>query len=85
MAKLTIDDHLDDMMERLMNEEQPEALANELRRSKGLCELAKTRIESDKNKLKAIEVMAEIVDKVPQNAVDQFSKNINMVIGIENK
>lgn len=49
MAKLTFNDHLDDMMERLMNEDiTPEELEKEVRRSKALCQIAEKKIEHNK-------------------------------------
>lgn len=58
MSKLTFNDHLDDMMERLMNEDlKPEELENEIKRGKALCQLAAAKIEDKKTELKFVELV----------------------------
>ena len=60
MSKLTFNDHLDDMMERLMNEDlKPEELENEIKRGKALCQLAAAKIEDKKTELKFVELMSQ--------------------------
>ena len=49
MSNVTFNDHLDDMMERLMNEDlSPEDLDKEIKRSKALCQIADKKIEDKK-------------------------------------
>lgn len=58
--KVTFNDHLDDMMERLMAEDlKPEELENEIKRSKALCQIAATKIEDKKTELKFVELMSQ--------------------------
>ena len=60
MSKLTFNDHLDDMMERLMNEDlKPEELENEIKRGKALCQLAAAKIEDKKTELKFVELITQ--------------------------
>ena len=60
MPKLTFNDHIDDMMERLMNEDlKPEQLDHEIKRGKALCQLAATKIEDKKTELKFVELMSQ--------------------------
>ena len=60
MSKLTFNDHLDDMMERLMDEKlSSEELENEIKRGKALCQLAAAKIEDKKTELKFVELMAQ--------------------------
>lgn len=60
MSKLTFNDHLDDMMERLMDEKlKPEELDNEIKRGKALCQLAAAKIEDKKTELKFVELMSQ--------------------------
>ena len=59
MPKLTFNDHIDDMMERLMNEDlKPDELDHEIKRGKALCQLAATKIEDKKTELKFIELVS---------------------------
>lgn len=59
MPKLTFNDHIDDMMERLMNEDlKPDQLDHEIKRGKALCQLAATKIEDKKTELKFIELVS---------------------------
>ena len=49
MSKITYSDHLDDMMERLMDEDiSPEQLQMEISRSKALCNIADKKIADKK-------------------------------------
>ena len=49
MSKLNFNDHLDDMMQRLMDESlTSEQLELELKRSKALCQIADKKIEDKK-------------------------------------
>lgn len=49
MSKVTFNDHLDDMMERLMNEDlSPEQLDMEIKRSKAVCQVAEKKIADRK-------------------------------------
>lgn len=60
MPKLTFNDHIDDMMERLMKEDlKPEELDHEIKRGKALCQLAATKIEDKKTELKFVELMSQ--------------------------
>jgi hypothetical protein len=49
MSKINFNEHLDDMMERLMNEDiTPEELELEIKRAKAICEIADRKIEHNK-------------------------------------
>lgn len=49
MSKINFNDHLDDMMERLMNEDiTAEQLELEIKRSKAICQVVEKKIESQK-------------------------------------
>lgn len=59
MSKINFNDHLDDMMERLMNEDlKPEELELELKRSKALCQIADRKIEHNKTSLIALKMVS---------------------------
>lgn len=59
MSKLTFNDHLDDMMERLMNEDiSADDLELELKRSKALCQIAEKKIQDKKLALDFAEAVA---------------------------
>ena len=54
MAKVTLNDHLDDMMERLMDEKlTEEELERELKRSRALALIADKKIQHSKNVITA--------------------------------
>lgn len=58
--KVTFNDHLDDMMERLMAEDlKPEELENEIKRSKALCQIAAQKIEDKKTELQFVKVLSQ--------------------------
>jgi len=59
MSKINFNDHLDDMMERLMNEDlTTEQLENEVRRSKALCQIADKKIENNKLIIQAAKMLS---------------------------
>lgn len=59
MSKVTFNDHLDDMMQRLMNEDLSAVdLDLEIRRSKALCQIAEKKIEDKKIALQFVEAMS---------------------------
>lgn len=61
MANLNFNDHLDDMMQRLMNEDlTPDQLELELKRSKALCQIADKKIEDKKVTVMALEAVGNI-------------------------
>jgi|GEM_PF-3798432 len=60
MSTLTFNDHLDDMMERLMNEDlSSEQLELELKRSKALCQIADKKIQDKKIALEFVEAVSQ--------------------------
>lgn len=60
MSNLTFNDHLDDMMERLMNEDlSSEQLEIELKRSKALCQIADKKIQDKKIALEFVEAVSQ--------------------------
>lgn len=78
MSKLTFNDHLDDMMERLMNEDlSSDQLELELKRSKALCQIADKKIEDKKVALEFVQAISsgEISEKmIPVVFVDDFKR-----------
>ena len=59
MSKLSFNDHLDDMMERLMSEDiSKEQLEIEVKRSKALCQIADKKIEDRKIMLQAMKMVS---------------------------
>lgn len=61
MAKITFNDHLDDMMQRLMNDDlTADQLELELKRSKALCQIADKKIEDKKVTVSALEAVGNI-------------------------
>ena len=59
MSKINFNDHLDDMMERLMNEDlSAEDLDIELKRSKALCQVADRKIEHNKTVILALKMVS---------------------------
>jgi len=60
MAKLHFTDHLDDMMERLMNEDlSGDNLKNEIDRAKALAQLTAQKINHDKNIINAVKIVSD--------------------------
>jgi len=59
MTKLNFNDHLDDMMERLMDEDiKPEDLDKEVKRAKALCQLADRKIKHNETVIKAAQLIS---------------------------
>ena len=59
MSKVNFNDHLDDMMERLMNEDlTKEQLEIEVKRSKALCQIADKKIENNKLVIQAAKLIS---------------------------
>lgn len=64
MSKIELNDHLDDMMERLMNEDlSPDELKLEVERSKALCNLADKKLTDKK-------IMADVMIAIGDGKVD---------------
>lgn len=60
MAKLTLNDHLDDMMERLMSEDLCETdLDIEIKRAEALCNVAAMKIEDKKVGVQFVRYMSQ--------------------------
>lgn len=60
MSKLNFNDHLDDMMERLMNEDiTNEELELEIKRSKAICQIADRKIQNNKTTLLALKMVSD--------------------------
>lgn len=60
MAKLTLNDHLDDMMERLMSEDiNSEDLEIEIKRAEALCSVAAMKIEDKKVGVQFVRYMSQ--------------------------
>lgn len=59
MAKIDFNDHIDDMMQRLMSEDlTDEQLAKEISRSKALCGIVDRKIEHNKTVITAMALVA---------------------------
>ena len=68
MAKLTLNDHLDDMMERLMSEDLCETdLDIEIKRAEALCNVAAMKIEDKKVGLQFVRYMSQ--GQISQNMI----------------
>lgn len=82
MSKLTFNDHLDDMMERLMNEDiSAEDLELELKRSKALCQIAEKKIQDKKLALDFAEAVAN--GRINENMVPAvFTENYKQLKSI---
>ncbi|KUJ54017.1 hypothetical protein [Chryseobacterium aquaticum] len=78
MSKLTFNDHLDDMMERLMNEDlSSDQLEIELKRGKALCQIADKKIQDKKVALQFVQAISsgQISEKmIPLVFADDFRK-----------
>lgn len=60
MAKITLNDHLDDMMERLMSEDiSSENLEKEIKRAEALCNVAAMKIEDKKVGVQFVRYMSQ--------------------------
>ncbi|MEC5156627.1 hypothetical protein [Chryseobacterium sp. MP_3.2] len=80
MANLNFNDHLDDMMERLMDEKiTPESLELELKRSKALCQIATIKIEDKKVTVMALEAIGDLTFEK-----NNLPENIKKILQIEN-
>jgi len=77
MGKISYNDHLDDMMERLMDEDISEQeLELEIKRAKALCLIAEKKIAHEKNVINAVRVMSDgLIDK----------SDLKLVIGEHNE
>lgn len=86
MSKITFNDHLDDMMERLMSEDlQPGDLDLEIRRSKALCQIAAAKIEDKKAGLEFVRLMSQGEIKpnfIPVSFSEEYRR---LQVGHENK
>ena len=75
MGNITFNDHLDDMMQRLMKDDlTAEELELELKRSKALCQIADKKIEDKKVTVMALEAVGNI--DFEKNNLPQSLKNI---------
>ena len=60
MAKIDFNDHMDDMMQRLMSEDlNHEQLSKEIARSKALCTIVDRKIAHNKTVISAMELVAK--------------------------
>lgn len=81
MAKVNFNDHLDDMMQRLMDENlTPDQLELELKRSKALCQIADKKIEDKKVTVMALEAVGNM--DFEKGIIPEPLKNL---LQIENK
>lgn len=84
MSKINFNDHLDDMMERLMSEDlTTEQLENEVRRSKAICHIASIKIENNKLMIQAAKMLTDgDIDKryisgdVENMSLSEFAKKL---------
>ena len=75
--KPTLDQHLTDMLDRLMNEDlTSEQLKLEVTRAKAVAEIATRKIENSKVMLQAVKVVSE---------ADAYMPQVEKIIGIESK
>jgi len=74
MGKLSLNDHLDEQLERLRNEDmQPEQLEQEIRRTKAICAVADKKIENQKS---LVDMVIKLVDKDElENYLPEFGIN----------
>ena len=81
MAKVNFNDHLDDMMQRLMDENlTADQLELELKRSKALCQIADKKIEDKKVTVLALEAVGNM--DFEKGIIPEPIKNL---LQIENK
>ncbi|WP_395974221.1 hypothetical protein [Chryseobacterium cucumeris] len=84
MSKLTFNDHLDDMMDRLMNEDlKGDELDLEIKRSKAICQIAAAKIEDKKTGLEFIRLMSQgeiNPNMIPGSFIEEYKQ-----IGHENR
>jgi hypothetical protein len=60
MAKVNFNDHLDDMMERLMDEKLSiKDLDKEINRSKAICQIADRKLEHNKSIINAMSLVSK--------------------------
>lgn len=61
MSKLNLNDHLDEQLERLRNEDlDPKELDLEIKRTKAICAIADKKIENQRN---LVDMVTKLVDK----------------------
>lgn len=74
MGKLTLNDHLDEQLERLRNEDlKPAELAHEVNRTKAICAVAQKKIENQRS---LVDMVTKLVDKDElENYLPQFGIN----------
>jgi hypothetical protein len=74
MGKLTLNDHLDEQLERLRNEDlTPEKLESEIKRSKAICAVAHQKIENQKSLVLMVKTLVD-PDEL-ENYLPQFGIN----------
>ncbi len=75
--KPTLDQHLTDMLDRLMNKDlTSEELKLEVTREKAVAEIATRKIENSKVMLQAVKIVSE---------ADAYMPQVEKIIGIESK
>ncbi|WP_417237245.1 MULTISPECIES: hypothetical protein [Flavobacteriaceae] len=74
MGNLTLNDHLDEQLERLRNEDlKPEELELEIKRTKAICAVADKKIENQRS---LVDMVTKLVDKDElENYLPQFGIN----------
>lgn len=74
MSRLSLNDHLDEQLERLRNEElSPEKLEMEIKRTKAIAQIAHAKIENQKSIVKAVALLVDKDEK--ENYLSQFGIN----------
>ena len=71
MAKISVDDHLDDLLERLTKEEfQPNELENLLKVSKVVVEIAKVKTNEKRLQLDQVKVLDKLGFRTVEKAME---------------
>lgn len=75
MSRLTLNDHLDEQLERLRNDEMDDVeLDRELKRTKAICAIAHQKIENQKSIVNAVTLLVnkdELENYIPQFGIDK--------------
>lgn len=80
MSKLNFNDHLDDMMERLMNESLTDnELELEVKRSKALCQIADKKIAHNKTVIDALSLVSSGDVKAELFSEDLIAKKQKLI------
>ena len=80
MSRINMNDHLDDMMERIMNEDiTAKELELETSRAKSLCKIAEVKLKKEKNIIEAVKLASsgKLTKNIQRQLLGDEVKRIN--------